>query len=75
MMPATVTAETELSYIAKPVYESANEFCFPKKYEGITWFWTEEEARAEVKFRNSPEFRMQELKKELEKLETETSQV
>ena len=72
MMPATVTAETELSYIGKPDNESATESCYPKQHEGITWFWTEEEAKAEVKFRKSPEFRIQELQKELKKLQQES---
>ena len=72
MIPATVTAETELSYIAKSDHEFSTEFCYPKQYEGITWFWTEEEAEAEVKFRKSPEFRIQELQKELEKLQQES---
>lgn len=71
MIPATVTAETKLSYIAKSDHESANEFCYPKKTEGIDWFWTEEEAKKESNFRKSKEFRMQQLQKELEKLETE----
>lgn len=71
MSPATVTAETELSYVAKSNYDNSSEYCYAKKLEGIDWFWTEEEAIKEANFRNSKEFRMQELKKELEKLETE----
>lgn len=71
MIPATVTAETELSYIAKPNYDTSNEFCFPKKTEGIDWFWTEEEAEKESKFRKYKKFRMHELQQELEKQKTE----
>lgn len=63
MIPATVTAETELSYIAKPNYDTSNEFCYAKKLEGIDWFWTKEEAEAESNFRKSKEFRMQQLQK------------
>ena len=75
MSPALITGETELSYVAKRDNGFETEFCYAKRDEGVTWFWTEKEARTEFNFRTSKEFRMQELKKELEKLETETSQV
>lgn len=45
--PHIITAETDKSFVGHFQSDDVefDEFLFPKKKEGKTWFWTEEEAK------------------------------
>lgn len=65
--PYALTGETELSHIGQNISSDHqfDEYVFPKRNEGKTWFWTEEEAKGKAADHKDTLARIKELEKEL----------